>query len=484
MADAVPNDPATSDEAMVFRRLFGTRRSGRSDIREELRMTALITVEVKDKVEKSYHDEQNSFNKPSDHDIFPQYSILGFHSGKSSRICPDQPILLNTNVPSSAFICGSQGSGKSYTLSCMLENYLLADSRLGRVGEPMAALVFNYNPDGDAAAAEVAYLASLGVSVNILVSQSNFRARRSAYKQLPGAANHLTISPLLLHDSHLSIERMHRLMAFTDKSNSVPLYMFVVLRILRQMAIRGKSTAFNYRDFKIALGKEDLSKDQLGPLHLRLDLLESFLDLDKGRYTTTNVFTLKPGTLTIIDLTDPFMDSNTACILFEICLSLVKENRPSSGLVVALDEAHKYMTNSLAASSFTERILGTIREQRHNATRIIIATQEPTISQTLMDLCTVSIVHRFTSPMWFASIRSHLGGFLETFPNGSEQDEMFDRIVNLDVGECLVFSPPAFLCLSEEGMATRLGRTVITMKTRTRLSQDGGRSIVAQPSAS
>lgn len=118
---------------------------------------------------------------------------------------------------------------------------------------------------------------------------------------------------------------------------------------------------------------------------------------------------LQPGTLTIVDLSDPFLDDATVCMLFDICLGIAREERPSCGLVIALDEAHKYMNQLPAAANFTDRLLTTVREQRHIGTRIVISTQQPTISEKLLDLCSVSIVHQFKSPAWFQAIPAYLG---------------------------------------------------------------------------
>ena len=57
----------------------------------------------------------------------------------------DPRIFLNVNAPWSAFICGSQGSGKSHTVSCMLENCLIPNSRLGMLPNPLAGLVFYHD---------------------------------------------------------------------------------------------------------------------------------------------------------------------------------------------------------------------------------------------------------------------------------------------------------------------------------------------------
>ena len=54
-----------------------------------------------------------------------------------------------------------------------------------------------------------------------------------------------------------------------------------------------------------------------------------------------NVWSFQPGSLTIVDLSCPFVDESAACALFNICLALFLENRGDVGRVVVLDEAHK-----------------------------------------------------------------------------------------------------------------------------------------------
>jgi DNA helicase HerA-like ATPase len=460
-------------EAELYRRLSTLETSSRSGLKEDLRTTPLTTLSIKDIVERKYGIDSGGQR------MFDQYAVLGFHNGGHAAIKPNEPVLLNVNAPNSVFICGSQGSGKSYTLSCMLENCLVADARIGRVQQPLAGLAFHFDPDSAGGVAETAYLCSMGIPVNVLVSQSNEHALRAAYSKIPGAENNLTVTPLLLRASDISIERMHRLMAFSDKDSAMPLYMSVILRLLRQLAI-STGGSFDYLAFKKLLEKERLTKDQLGPLNLRLELLESYLDLSPAsrKASSGSLLNLKAGTLTIVDLTDPFVDPATACILFDICLSLVKEHRSSGGLVVALDEAHRYMTASLASSGFTERLLGTIREQRHNATRVIIATQEPTVSEKLLDLCSVSIIHRFTSPAWFSALQHHLGAASQVGTSDLNKQDIFKHIMDLSVGESLVFAPSAFLCLESNGTPAKLGRVAVDMKTRTRLGNDGGMSIL------
>lgn len=470
--------------------------SGRSGKREEIRTTPLFSLKVKHTLDKIGCNElphewpscnASSYEDGPESDIFPQYGLIGHNIGDHTGIGEEEPILLNVDAPNSAFICGSQGSGKSFTLSSMLENCLLGQNDVGNVQAPVAGVVFHYNVNSTTTVAEAAHLCTRGIKVNVFVSRSNERALTRAYKAIDSSDN-LTVRPLLLRSSDLSVDRMNKLMAMSDKEGPIPLYMEVVQRILRGMAT---DESFDYANFKAQLGLQtSFTKDQTGPMNLRLSLLESFMEPSdipgflpvcnaaKSCKPKENLFSLEKGTLTIIDLSDAFVDASTACMLFDICLGLIKEQRPPSGLAIALDEAHKFMNKSSGAANFTDRLLTTIREQRHNATRVYIATQEPTISERLLDLCSMTIVHRFTSPAWFASIRDHLSGASNRVATANEQNQMFERIVDLNVGESLVFAPSAYVVMAGEE-AKKLGAVAMKMKTRIRLGTDGGMSVLA-----
>ena len=47
-----------------------------------------------------------------------QFALLG--QLRTRQPVSDPRVMLNTNIPFSAFICGLQGSGKSHTTSCMI----------------------------------------------------------------------------------------------------------------------------------------------------------------------------------------------------------------------------------------------------------------------------------------------------------------------------------------------------------------------------
>jgi len=184
-------------------------------------------------------------------------------------------------------------------------------------------------------------------------------------------------------------------------------------------------------------------------------------------------------------LSCPFVDSSAACDLFCICLELFLEQRGELGRMIALDEAHKFMNGTTAANAFTEDLLGIIRQQRHLATRVIIATQEPTISPKLLDLCSMTFVHRFTSPEWMGTLRKHLAGASGIGLDDNDESEkhnvkeIFGEIVKLNAGQALLFSPSAMLDVNAEGKAQKLGLGYVKVGIRKRITTDGGRSIMA-----
>lgn len=163
------------------------------------------------------------------------------------------------------------------------------------------------------------------------------------------------------------------------------------------------------------------------------------------------------------------------------------------------------MTDTPASKILTEQLLSIIRQQRHYAARIIIATQEPTISPRLMDLASATIIHRFSSPEWFNTLRQHLSIINS---GGKEAAELFTRITSLRLGEALVFAPSAMLTVSTgesghkpsgnpdaelwEGIAMLQGEVgkglgtsntkkmmseFFKMKVRRRITADGGATI-------
>ncbi|OJK01768.1 hypothetical protein ASPACDRAFT_26029, partial [Aspergillus aculeatus ATCC 16872] len=269
----------------------------------------------------------------------------------------DCRMFFNIKPPSSTFICGAQGSGKSHTLSCILENCLIT-SKAGNLSSPLTGLVFHYDAfisDRAGSPCEAAFLSS--------------------------------------HDD-------------------------VEMRVL---------------------------------------------------CSPTNLHTIK---------------------IFNVCLTFFLEQAPETARVVGLDEAHKYMNASIEARKFTDTLLSAVRLQRHLGIRMIISTQEPTISATLLSLCFTTIFHRFMSPDWLKVLHRHLAGAAEE-PHRSDPDDpsvqahvsLLNQILDLQVGEALLFSPSAIIkaSASEDGDLKfhRLGAEPLRIRVRHRITSDGGQTVLS-----
>jgi hypothetical protein len=176
--------------------------------------------------------------------IFPQYGVLGLrletygngtqkHFPADSNPEEDRLIYANTTAPWSAFVCGSQGSGKSHTLSCLLENALLSPSKTGRTTNPLSAVVFHYDKFTAFASTqlcEAAYLCSAGIPIRVLVSPTNFRTMQKLYADIPGipaSAPKPKVIPMYFREQQLNISMMKTLMGMGGGENNTPLYMEV-----------------------------------------------------------------------------------------------------------------------------------------------------------------------------------------------------------------------------------------------------------------
>ncbi|KAI0134022.1 hypothetical protein BJ170DRAFT_699758 [Xylariales sp. AK1849] len=429
----------------------------------------------------------------SSSELIPEYGLIGIQQDTADTGAnpEDRLLLANINVPWSAFICGSQGAGKSHTLSCLLEASLLENNMAGELPHPLAGLVMHYDKftsHSTTQLCEAAYLCSSGIPVTVMVSPSNVWAMKRLYASLPGLSRNSPrpkVVPLYLDENQLDTSRILRLMAVDCAAKNTPLYMEVVVGIIREMAMTG--TAFTYTRFRQRLVDTLWVKGQETPLNMRLQMLDSFLKPSLATKTTKpaaaeeNIWTFEPGTLTIVDLSDPFLSSENACTLFSICLSIFLEERGKCGRVVAMDEAHKFLVQSGEARVLADELTSIIRQQRHTGTRVLIATQEPTLSPELMDLANATFVHRFLSPAWYDVLKKHLAGANEQ--DFGHQKAIFEIIIALRTGEALLFCPTAQIEVSATSEGCKqlkaLGSSYVKIKVRKRISVDGGKSIMA-----
>ncbi|KZP24566.1 hypothetical protein FIBSPDRAFT_929771 [Athelia psychrophila] len=425
----------------------------------------------------SKHDEAPLFTRDAymlvaKEGVPMQYGVLG----ETLEICPDTSIqhrdadrrlYLNTNTPFSIVVCGVQGSGKSHTVACILECMFIPKySPIGSLEKPLCGLVLHLGEGGpNSRPSEAAWLAASiyegfqPPAIKVYVSPSSLRTMRGVYAALDG---NITVEPLLLDEEELDAHAFLGMMAVSD-SVVPPLYVQTMLSILRDLG-----EDYTYAKFKkvLDLKKKTWNPAQLSGLEQRLALLESFVSKKELRTQAAASPRFAAGQITIVDLSDPFIDTGSACGLFEVITRLFVRADVSTGRILVVDEAHKYLANNDSASGLTSTLLELTREQRHLGIRVIISTQEPTvIPPTLLDLCTVAIMHRFSSPAWWKALSVHVSADITS-------DKAFDKIVALQPGEALVFAPSGLATFEAPGL--RLTGTARAAKCGDRVRQAVG----------
>ncbi|KAH9938514.1 uncharacterized protein B0H18DRAFT_1091200 [Fomitopsis serialis] len=424
---------------------------------------------------------------------FPQRGLLGsvveIYDKKGTCAIDesqDERIYLNTNTPFSAVVCGVQGSGKSHTVSVMLENMVPACPRIGTITKPLAGLVLHFGEGGPCSQpCEAAWVGLPAADpsietprVRVYVSKSSLKTMRGVYAPL---GDSITVEPLLFSKEELDARAFLSMMAI-GQSDHVPLYMQTVLSILRDL---GEN--YTYQAFKEELEKRKskFNPAQRAGLEQRMALLEAFLDKRSLGEQRAAPARFAAGQLTIIDLSDPFVDPASACGFFEIITRLFVRAKVDTGKVLVVDEAHKYLSPNRVTSGLTQELLSLIRQQRHQAMRVVISTQEPTVvPPVLLDLCSITLLHRFSSPAWWEHITKHVSADVDT-------KEAFDKVVNLQTGQAILLAPSG-LGMSQDlsakataGSATRtlrqFGRKCVLIKTRLRVTKDGGASVLVVP---
>ncbi|KIO19148.1 hypothetical protein M407DRAFT_31200 [Tulasnella calospora MUT 4182] len=408
--------------------------------------------------------------------VVPQYGVLGsilsVHEQGRKEEFADKRMYLNTNAPFSAVVCGVQGSGKSHTVGVLLESMMIPnDTRLGALPQPLAGLVLHFGESGAGAQpCEAAYqCTSNDPKVNppkvvVYVSPSQLKTMGNLYWSVFG--NNVRVRPLKIEHDELDAQSILSMMSVST-SGEPPLYVQIILTLLRDLG-----EEFNYTEFKrqLDIKAKDFNPAQVTGYKQRISLLESFVTKEKTRTR------FKAGQLTIIDLTDPFIDRAGACSLFEIVTRLFIRAKVDSGKVLVVDEAHKYLTRDKGSHVLTGTLLSIVRQQRHLGTRLIMSTQEPTvIPPALLDLCSITIMHRFSSVGWFEHLAKHVSSDF-----GSEAfDSVTGEAIVLAPGGLGVFNKPRSDSEKPERYVTTFGRRYLLLKTRKRVTADGGASILA-----
>lgn len=263
----------------------------------------------------------------------------------------DKPVQLFLNVtdPFCAITVGVQGSGKSHTSACILENCLLPLQPILCVKKPMSILVCHYDQSdvncceatglGQPSAKMAALLAAHGSlrapslgnnQLLVLCSPSFYHQRRKYY------AGVCEVRPLLFKWSRLKAQQLKVLMRLDESSTQ--LYVAVMLDMLRGFQRKEKVPAFE--DF-IREFEKLCSSQQAGPLKQRFQLLSSFIYESSVNQELRDVGVdlsdvMEAGRMVVVDLSDPMMSPADANSVFHVLLETFRfKQLANAGKLVA-----------------------------------------------------------------------------------------------------------------------------------------------------
>jgi hypothetical protein len=191
---------------------------------------------------------------------------------------------------------------------------------------------------------------------------------KRVYEHLEG---NLEVKPLLFSESELDTAAFLSLMAVNSSENA-PLYMQTVIvrkfiswkpqlidqAFKQQSVLRELGDDYTYSAFMKQLEekKKDMNPAQKAGLKQRLDLLQTFTrqtrslplaNMSRNTVVMREEERFAPGMITIMDLSDPFVDPPLAGAIFEICIRLFQRASVDTGKVLVVDEAHKVLVFSL-----------------------------------------------------------------------------------------------------------------------------------------
>jgi len=388
----------------------------------------------------------------------------------------DDPVYLNTQEPFALVAVGVQGAGKSHSINAVIENCMLNAPPYIAAPGSTCALVFHFDPS-PANVCETLALTMRRPNVpdsvptvehlTVLVSPSFYSQRKSFYKDSPK----IKVQPLLFSWKDLDASQLRTLMRI-DAGDDMPLYMSSILDLLRKYQKAGKLPS--YKEFKAEVENQGFNTMQTGPLQQRLCMLESFIaDSDENLKVFKSTFAethprdishlfadSNHNQMIVVDLTDPLLTGSEANAIFQVVLSkFLSTPRKISNKMVVFDEAHKYLQEK--TDPLSQTLVSTVRQMRHLGVRIVVSTQSPhTLPPELLELVTVTLLHRFQSRDWFH--------FLKTKLALDEGD--FDDIVHLGTGQALAFS----LYWSDTSKIDTDGELVRRIFIRPRLTTDAG----------
>jgi len=354
-------------------------------------------------------------------ELTPQYGVIG-RAGSQS-------VAVDLNGCNTISLFGVQGFGKSYTLGVIAEMASAENPGVNLLPSPLATVIFHFHksdsyepeyvtavgPNQKASEAD-RLLADYGArpkglgDVILLAPESKVEQRRREYPDVQ-------VEPIKFSSAELGAESWKFLMGAVGNSS---LYVRQIVDIMQSYG-----SELTLADLEREIEESNFSKSDLRFANIRLRLARRFID-DSVRMRDL----LKPGRTLIVDMRDEWMEKDQALGLFLVIMNTLAQAEEDGTLfnkLMVFDEAHKYISES----GLIGEVVSMIREMRHWATSVVIASQDPlSVPRAIIELTSILVLHRMTSPQWL----KHLRGAISAL-----QDVSDGAVTSLQPGEALVW---------------------------------------------
>lgn len=390
-------------------------------------------------------------------ELTPQFGVLGRAS--------EDKVAIDLTGCNTISLFGVQGFGKSYTLGVIAEMATATLNEINVLPSPLATVIFHYHKS-DAYAPEFAVANSPNNKVReveklsreygaipqgvqdilLLVPEAKVDQRRMEFPELE-------IHPIKFSSGELGAESWKFLLAAYGNDS---FYVRQLVAIMRRH--RDNLTLSRFRE---EIAAADLTQQSRRLAEDRLNFAEPYVD-DNATLGSL----IRPGRTIIVDLRDPWIEKDEALGLFVVMMRIfasTKHQGQAFNKLVIFDEAHKYISES----ELIGQVVETIREMRHQATSVVIASQDPlSVPRSVIELTSILILHRMTSPQWLKHLKSAI----------SALDDVSDpQLAALRAGEALAW---AQRCTDK-----RFTQRPYRIQIRPRVSLHGGGTKTAVPNA-
>jgi hypothetical protein len=358
-------------------------------------------------------------------EVTSQYGLLGKFGSAT--------VGLDLNGCNTVSLFGVQGFGKSYTLGVISEMATKAVNGINVLPAPLATVIFHYHKS-DAYAPEYASAVlpnhkarevealrtEYGAApaplddVVLLTPEAKIEDRRREFPSIE-------VRPIKFGSGELGAESWKFLLGAYGNDS---LYVRQMVQIMRQ-----HRSGLTLGVFRQEIANSGLPTSSRNLADTRITFAQPYID-DAARLGDL----LRPGRTVIVDLRDEWIEKDEALGLFVVMLRIFAaskhEGREFNKLVV-FDEAHKYITES----DLIGQVVETIREMRHQATSVVIASQDPlSVPRAVIELTSILLLHRMTSPQWLKHLKSAISA-LEGVTEG--------HVAALKPGEALLWAQRA-----------------------------------------